>query len=188
MWQAVALWDTAHIHNPAGPQLSEWAVQKEPAPPGIGGPWAQWENEDLCSPLNPQEFLIKRRSRAPEDPGPPLRRLNPGRENGYSSALCIGCCFPMLVIHIFPFSRHKRLLPIVLFKAPQDFLFFSLYFHVWVYVYGCVEGPKLWVGEKRLIEVTFFNGLLRYLVWKQRGRIHPDTHIKQCVFWRLDSS
>lgn len=91
-WQVVILQPTSHIHNPAGrraPALVEWGtlpssgdvsgLKGNPHYPATGGPWAQWENEDLCTPLNPQEFLIKHRSRVAEGPlgphPPPVRGL-----------------------------------------------------------------------------------------------------------------
>jgi len=147
-WQVVILQPTSHIHNPAGrraPVLVEWGwggggggggggtlpfppgtfqgLKEKPRHPAPGGPWAQWENEDLCAPLNPQEFLIKQGvpgCRGPgEGPHPPPARGLPlsGAENGaLHSTLCWlpatrACYSPS------PFSPAQELSPNHAFKA-----------------------------------------------------------------------
>lgn len=100
-WQVVILQPASHIHNPEGgraPALAEWGtlsslwgnvsgLKENPHHPATGGLWAQWENEDLCAPLNPQEFLIKQGSRAAEGPHPPPVRGLPLWQGEWNSPL-----------------------------------------------------------------------------------------------------
>lgn len=104
-------------------------LKRSPQRPATGGPRAQWENEDLCAPLNPQEFLIKQGG-----PGlpralsrPPGRGLPPRQREWSSSALCtgcrlLGCCSPS------PFWAAQELSPSRAFKALRtSSSFHSLY-------------------------------------------------------------
>lgn len=165
-WQVVILQPASHIHNPAGRQAPvpvEWGIlpssgdvsglKESPRHPATGGPWAQWENEDLCTPLNPQEFLIKRRSWFAEDPlgpHPPPREGLPLWQGERSSplhfVLAAGYQDPLFTL---PFLSSTRAFSQSRFQSPQDFLFFSPTFYIsvcvwdWVSVCVCVCGvPK----------------------------------------------
>lgn len=107
-------------------------AEREPSPPRYR-PWAQWENEDLCAPLNPQEFLIKQGSRAAEAPlgphSPPVRGL-PLWQGEWSSPLHFVLVdpLPMSVIHLLLSHQHKSSLPIMLLKPsglPLPFILFT---------------------------------------------------------------
>lgn len=96
-------------------------LKENPHHPATGGPWAQWENEDLCAPLNPQEFLIKHRSRAAEGPlgphPPPVRGL-PLWQGEWSSPLhfVLAAGYQGLLFTFSLSHQHKSFLPIMLSK------------------------------------------------------------------------
>ncbi len=133
---------TTYLHPPTHPHLNSAPLlhptdtQKKPTPPISRSLWAQWENEDLCAPPNPQEFLIKSRSWTPVDPrvppAPPVPwRSRPSRPTrmDYSSSLCVRRLFPCALFILLPFSGHKRLSPpMVLWKSSRLPLLFTTFF------------------------------------------------------------
>ncbi len=140
-------------------------LKENPHHPATGGPWAQWENEDLCAPLNPQEFLIKQGSRAAEGPHPPPARGLLLWQGEWSSPL-----------HFVPAAGYQRLLFSLsflsstrafsqsCFQSPQDFLFLSFTFYISVCVCVCVcvrerERERCLIRPKErkgVIEFDFF--------------------------------
>ena len=131
-------------------------LKENPHYSATGGPWAQWENEDLCTPLNPQEFLIKHRSRSAESPlgphPPPMRGL-PLWQGEWSSPLhfVLAAGYQSLLF-TFPFLTSTRAFSQSCFQSPQDFLFFSLSLYISVCVSVC-SVPK---REKGIIEFDIF--------------------------------
>ena len=93
-------------------------LKENPHHPATGGLWAQWENEDLCAPLNPKEFLIKRRSRALWAlTHPPWGVSLSGRENGALHSTLCWLPATRAGYSPFPFSSAQELSPNHAFKA-----------------------------------------------------------------------
>lgn len=191
-WRVVILQHTSHIHNPAGRRAPAPAEKGELLPssgdvsglkgsphhPATGGLWAQWENEDLCTPLNPQEFLIKHRSRSAEGPlgpHPPSVRGLPLWQGEWSSPLHFVLAVGYQgLLFTFPFLTSTRTFSQSGFQSPQDFLFFSFRFYISVCVASQKRERHNWIWHFLMVSWDIF-------VWRHQSRNEADSDFKDVL-------